>query len=747
MKTIRRASVLVAVGAALVAAAADIRLPDVTKGEINGRVAMLAWPVSGVEINRSAGVVRPQKLLSPEGCSAYLVPTQDLERELIYPCGKWFQPAIGRYRFWLEGPGLSTGDYGIVEYDAEPFQGRGMAMMFPLNPAGRVALSRSVSLRPETSFRLLQIRGVLLNGILGGPFDRHVRAEVAYAGVQMAAGSVFGAIFDRKTNDALALAPLATVTTGKTVQVMPVPPSNGTDVLVILERPRIVEAGEEEVDLSLQLGEKARKPDVFMNTSTHVFGVWYGVEGRTARLNVNSKALRYTGSDLVLKPHKVTTLRARLQKLPALGISLQVPNNGLPTTEISAEVFRAGSRTLLRKAPIHPGESIHIDSLPAELLEVDLAAGPWNFTRTIDLTPGVDGHVVFDLQPIVISGTVYYGYDVAPAAEVAFDLDRDWIRTTTDEAGKYRFTFWQPAHGYRAEIRIRNREGPPFTDAVFDDITTIDFHVPRTSFTVDVVDSVTHKPIAGAKVLAGNRWSAHGGSNALQTTVTNAEGHASLQPMREGEMVIRAQAEGYLDAAPVRRTVDSIEAADRFEIALEPAGDTRRVIVHAPDGRAAAGASVWAVRSTEGYQPPLWRGTADADGSLAIPRALREALFLIHFPGAAGSVRRLGDGDEIVWNLSPAAPPVTIDTKIQARLALWIDGVRVSGAPLHFLTGSMEATDARGLWSGESLPPQPFRMLAWQNLSASQIASGAYDAVATNISYPWPALVEVRPVD
>src|SRR5258708_21568455 len=115
----RGLTVAAVVLAAMVVAADDIRPPDVTKGEIDGKVGMLTWPVRGVEINRPGAGARAGKLLSPEGCSTYLVSTQDLERELIYPCGKWFQPPAGRYRVWLEGPGLSTAGYGIVNYDAE----------------------------------------------------------------------------------------------------------------------------------------------------------------------------------------------------------------------------------------------------------------------------------------------------------------------------------------------------------------------------------------------------------------------------------------------------------------------------------------------------------------------------------------------------------------------------------------------------------------------------------------------------
>ena len=732
---------------ALSVTADDIQLPDSSKGQINGKRAMLVWPVSGVQIVGESGA-KPNKLLSPDGCSVYLVPTDDLERELIYPCGKWFLPPAGRYRVWLEGSNLATGDYGIVSYDAEPFAGRGLAMMMPLEPAGRVALSKNITLRPETSFRLLQIRGPARNGVLLGPFDRRVRNESAHTGVQMGAGSVLAGIFDRKSNEAIALSRPVTVTTGKISTVSVLAPTKGTDIMAILDRPRVVKVGEEEVALTLDLGGVSRKPDVFMNTSTRVYAVWYGVDGRTAAVRVQSAALRYNGPVVVLRPQKVVTVRGKLEKLPTVGVSIRAPVGVLADAKTWLEVRGQHSRDALRTIPARLNESVRLEALPAEPLNIILIAGPWEFSRSVDLTSGADDDVAFDLQPIVVSGIVYYGRDPSPGAEVAFEADRDWIRTKSSEEGRYELAFWRPAWDYRAEVRVRDRAGPPFIDGLFDikENSTIDFHVPRTRFTVDVLDAVTRKPVEGAKVLGGNSWSARGGSDAVQTSITDATGRAHLQPMREGTMVVRARADGYLDSEPIRRTVDRIDDEGHMEIALRPVGETIRVRLRMR-GRDASGASVWAVRSTEGQQPPLWRGIAGADGVVEIPRSVREASFLVRHDGAASTIHRIADEKDVAWDLEPAAPPVVLKTQKQARLALWIGGMRVSGVALRFLTGSMEATDSSGTWSAQNLPATPLRVLAWHGASASQIEAGAYDAIATRVDYPWPSVVEIPTVD
>lgn len=742
----RSLAAVVVIAAVTAAAGEDPRLPDISTGQINGKVAMLVWPIEGVQ--RKGDGAKPQRLLSPDGCETHLVPTGDPERELLFPCGQWFQPPNGTYRVWLEKPGLSTVGHGVVSYEAEPFNGRGMAMMMPLEPAGRVALAKEVPLEEGVSFRLLQIRGPK-DGILLLPFERRLNATAARAGVQMGVGTVLAAIFDRRTNDAIALAPPLRIAAAQTSYAVPAPPVKGSDVFVTLERPRTVTGDEDEVALALQLGAVTRKPDLFMNTPRRVFAVWYGVEGQTAKLRVVSKSLRYTGPTLVLRPKQVVTLRGKLEILPSLGISVLAPDGALRAAEPQIEVRRPRDNELVRKAPITLGEPLRLEAVPAESLDVVLVVHPWEFRKAVDLSSGEDDSIVFELQPIVVTGTVYHGREIAPHAEVAFAVDRDMIRTTANSEGRYELVFWSPALDYRAEVVVKDRDGPPFVEGFLDvrRSCTIDFHVPSTRYTVSVVDAETKEPISGARVISGNDWSAREGSSAVQTAITDANGRASLPPLREGNLVVRARADGYFDSEPSRKSVEAIDAEGHFEIGLRPVGATGEVRLLTADGRGVAGAELWAVGTGDGHHPPLWRGTSDDGGRVVIPKTVRHSLFLIRSPFTASAIRRLDElrDEQEAWVLPPAATPIRVQASSQARLALWIDGVRVSGAALAFLTGSLEATDATGAWSTAKLQGRPLRLLAWR--SAVSIESGAYDVVATHVDYPWPAVIDLTPLD
>src|SRR5438445_817220 len=99
----------------LLAAAPSI--PDASKGEINGHVALMFRPGVATE----SGV----KPLSKEGCTVHMILADDQSRESVYPCGEWFQPEIpARFIAWMEEPGFVSYQR-IVGYAHEPFHGRG----------------------------------------------------------------------------------------------------------------------------------------------------------------------------------------------------------------------------------------------------------------------------------------------------------------------------------------------------------------------------------------------------------------------------------------------------------------------------------------------------------------------------------------------------------------------------------------------------------------------------------------------
>ena len=107
---------------------------------------------------------------------------------------------------------------------------------------------------------------------------------------------------------------------------------------------------------------------------------------------------------------------------------------------------------------------------------------------------------------------------------------------------------------------------------------------------------------------------------------------------------------------------------------------------------------------------------------------------------AASTIRQwTASADEVTWTLDAPAEPLTVFSQSGAVVALWLDGVKLTGPPLTFAAWSTPAINANGFWVGRNLPPKPLRLLL---LPRAAFASNAHDAVARQISYPWPARVE-----
>ncbi len=191
-----------------------------------------------------------------------------------------------------------------------------------------------------------------------------------------------------------------------------------------------------------------------------------------------------------------------------------------------------------------------------------------------------------------------------------------------------------------------------------------------------------------------------------------------------------------------------MESRGTYEVRLQPVGETVAIRLRSKDGKPISTAELWAVGATHGIQRPLWRGQSNAEGVAAVPRNIDGATLLIRSPVTASAVRPF-DADssnrEIV--LGAPAPAIQLNAAPRTRIALWIDGVRVTGPAVTFLTWSSEVSDAEGKWSATNLPAQPLRLLAWRRAAEHEIAEGLRDAHAMMIPYPWPAAVTLQPAD
>lgn len=687
--------------------AANVTVPDLRTGNVDGLKGVLFWPA---DMPNPKG--EPQPLPSAEGCEVHFVPHSDLDRELRYPCGKWLVlPASDRYNVWLETNGRMTPSLSMLVYSRKPFDGAGMGSIMPVTPAGLIAANRSMPESESLRFLLIHAGAAWADRI----FDRRVPARDAHTPVQMPEGRVVAGRFDKKTNDAIALTRPVDIRSGTTTRVWPAAPSESDLLVVLTKPPELMLSKPIDARLVLDDGTSKKAPDVIVNGFERIIAIWYGVSARTAKVSLQSTAAFWAPQDVRFTRGKVTTVRSTVARLPKVSVSID--GNELP----QSMALDVGSRHLDVGAGVHD-----VEALPAEPLRVTLTIGKWKFNKDVDLSSGNDAQVAFDLEPIAVHGTVFHGDRAAPA-DIAFRSGEDeWVHVETDERGQYEATFWAPDE-HTIRVKLKDSSAPPFLDA-FREISksgTLDFHVPRTDYVVHVRDATTGRGVAGARVIAGSIWidDASRSHEEAQRVATDADGTAILPPLRKGQLIVDVHAEGFAAVEPLRMAVD--DEHHELEIALQPLRSAMTLQLMLPSGAPAAGADVWAFSDA---MQPLWRGTVDAAGALEVPDVAAHALLLIRHANAASTIRRVIASE--TWTLEPAAEPLTLAASKAGAVALWIDGVQLSGPPLAFAAWSGPATNPAGVWIGRNLPRKPLQVLV------SPGASGAQ-----RVDYPWPARV------
>jgi hypothetical protein len=725
-------------------AAEPISLPDSATGVIDGRIAVMFWPTSSTSGGKLGA------LLPTSDCRVMLAPWTDFAAEHAYDCGVWFQPAEGRYQAWLEkGDERISPTAATINYARAPFEGRGQLIVMPLEAGGRVALAPDVALPPGAEVSLMNFDSCC-RVALGVPFTRRVSdLRALYSGVMMPSGHVFAGMFDRRTRDAIAIARPVMVEGGKTVVTAPRAPAAGrSDVFVSLGRPI---RKSREVDV-VQLTLDNKKPEILFDGDDRIYAAWFDVKSDAARFAVASKTLRLQERILTLLPGRVTTVREELQKLPAVRVSLLAPAEAFGDEPVYVDAMPPSRTRTLQTAAIQPGGDALLEALPAEPVEIVLRSGAWRLRQSVDLSAGIDEQVVFDPHPIVVNGEVFHGRERAANALVEFEADDGFVKSTADREGRYRITLLRGGDAWTIQVTIPGRAGPPFVDGFLqiNESRKLDLKVPRTDYSVRVVDAVNGRGIADARVFATNVFlhSPEAGDMTLsQRAVADQHGIAQLQPLREGRIEIQAAADGYAESEKVRGVVDEDDSKAEFEVRLQPIGETVPLQLRMSDGRTAGAAELMAVSAPHGSQPPLWRGQSDAHGVVRVPRNIDGAMLLIRSQDAASAVRTFDADASSDIVLQPPAAPIRVTVPSRTRIAVWIDGIRVSGPAVTFLTWSSEASYAEGSWWAKNLPAQPLRILAWQWTAVQEIATGLRDANAATIPYPWPSNVALNPLD
>jgi Carboxypeptidase regulatory-like domain len=724
---------------------------DPRKGEIDGKAALALWARSDTA---------EQALLDPHGMTVHFVPVAEPDQEFVFPCGEWFSPPAGEYRFWLEGNGQISPAQGVMGYAAAPFRGRGSVAMSEVVRAGTVALDQAVRLESDQDLRLLYVGVQNRSGAPQPEMSRRVLARNE-SGVLMPAGPLLAGLYDEKANEYRWLTRPLGVPAGGEVLVGPPKKRSGTDVFAILDRPKPAVSFQEYDARAVLIGAdgKALQADLLMPTAERLFAVWYGVEERVATLEIRSPSVFLPHREIALRPGKVETYRGKLRPLPQLSVQVDLPaelasrEDGLITVSTFPERQKVAERPLARG-----GGRFLFEKLPVQQLEVVVDLPPWRFTERPDLSDGFDHQVEIYARGVRVSGTVYRG-PKPHSAMVSFRFwtggDKYTLRVDTDSEGNYQAQFFRPTSV--ALVELDGAPGPPFIQMLSDSFehdTALDFHLPGNSFSVRTVDAETGAAVTGAEVKYINYRGAPGEDlrKVVGRRVTDSKGRAALPPLTPGEVWLTASADGYREPEYLKVPIDEDESGREIEVALEPEDSHGgRLSLLLPNGAPAGAAEVVATEGSNGQG--FWRGSAGPDGLVDLPARIQGSLLLAK-SSLSGALARVWSGGDEEWTLPPAAPPLEVSVKRSwgdpapwARIAVAIDGQVFTGALLQWLAGS-SGTDGRGLWLGSGLPQAPLRVVAWVPADDTP-----RDPVALVSSFgvtavpPWPGIVELEAVE
>lgn len=739
----RRAGVLVCLLSAALSVAAQRSVPalfpDRTQGEIDGKRAVSFW-VQGEERNEVA---------DQTSYEVRLVPADDLDQELAYPAGHWIDPQPGRYRYWMEGNFQMSGGTSVLSWRGGPFKGFGHVNVQRLFPAGRVRLDSSVGTTPERALRLLHLDSHLTR--YEHPqreMVRRLHGAAAHEGGLMPEGRVLAALFDSAKNEYLGVSRPVPVSAGSTTVVTPRPPDERhSHLVVLLERPRTIPRLDlYTLECWVEIAGQKHSPDVTVPTPSRLYAVWYDLPSSSATLNVDSSGVYAEPVRLQLRSGKAERAEVALQPRPSLEVSWNLPES-LDADSVDVEVEAVLRESIVAESTQARTKEHHVfTQLPPEEVEVSLTAGLWTFQEHVDLRRG-DQRVEFSPVPIAIFGSVFKGDETTPAA-IRFEIGGGkTFEVQTDDDGEYQVTVFRPIRA--ATVSLRDRSGPPFIADFFDEpIETSrrqDFEIPDNSIRVRVVDERTGEGLPGATVNVENE--VPGGRTYAQRAHTDEDGLALLPPLRVGRVEASARADGYLPSGePVSLEILAEGAPGEITIQLAPEGEKDQLRLVLPDGRPAAQAEVRAHASGTGRGGSWW-ARADEGGHVEIPKAVAGQVLFVRHPAAAFLARAwpVGSPSETIWQLPTASGTLRVRTTDPwgnaiggAGISLWIEGLRLEGTILAWLTRTTGGSNANGMWQAGTIPSTSVRLLASTPGQAPHPEN-----LAQEVAPPWPPLVEL----
>lgn len=738
-------------------------------GVIDGNSAVAVLP-GDYKDDKFAG------FLDPAGLEVRLTPTDDSGVELAYPAGTWFVPPKGHYRMWLQGNWQMSRVSQVVAWGPVAGTG-GRISTTTVVPAGLVNLPPGLETSPDLDLHLLHAGSYLEGDFARTELSiRRATTEVGN-GVLLPEGKAVGALWDPKGRRYVALSRPFDVRARRTVEVPLRQPGEAADLVVQLTRKTMaLRTPDMEVKLAVRQQGSDRPADLAVFTAERVFGFWYDLPAGPAELVGEGREDIVPVQSLQLQAGKIERVTAQMAPRPALEVQLDLPSRLLHENPV-LEVRQLPSGEVLERRALKPESGTErFEKLPAAPLRVDLQTAIGAFSGKADLSSGRDGFLLLKPDVITLAGRVFYGSNGHPAKLTFANAARE-TKIETEEDGRYEAVFLQAVQ--TVSIQLDGVEREPWFDFFRPAIAAsqeLDFRIPAGDFRVRVRDARTGKPIPGAAVEVRNNFQPEepkegsvasdsrrprGDRAVFQRVKTEEAGEARLPPLRRGSVELRASADGYSKMREATKEEIPDENTERtFELRLEPIGETVAVRLRLPNGAPASDAQALLVRSlAEGEE--VFSGRADGEGVVQVPRGQSGVLLLKH-PAAAVAVRDWqpqpegAEEPDPEWALpATAEQPLTVLVKDPARneavaraeILLWLDGRRLSGRCLAWLTGRPTGTDANGFWTGNNLPRTGLSILAWAPQGRQGGVAGPSNSQATPVAYPWTQVVELNAVE
>lgn len=713
---------------------------------------------------------RPVELLDPEGVAVHMTKADDPGRELSFPAGWPFLPPPGPWRVWLQS------DWSITPYNNVIFFPRiwpdtGITShQLPIAPGGKVEWAEGAM--PDGELWLLHV-GEHPWGI-GYEFSRRIPLIDLADGILMPPGPVVAGLWNSSMKRLLALSRPFLVRVGRSVAV-PVRAARATDadLIVFARRPMHVDNRDMEghVLVVRQRGEEYR-PDLTLPTLGGVYAIWYDLPQGSSMIEGSNDSLYLERHVLDLRGGSVERLDAELLRRPRLEVTLILPG---PLRKAPLQLMATSLLTNERVAAVDLPRTAGrhtFDRLTGGPFEIALETIAGTIRQQVELKPGEETFVTLEPDWIEVFGTVTVAGE-PQAATVRFQtVAGDWVEADSVEDGTYTAVALQPLRW--VDVRLDSIAGDSWTDTFAPPIRAsqkLDIEIPDGEAIVHVVNAVTGEGIADAFVDVRNEYFQSDSETAgdardplrRQRMIgrshrTNSKGSVRLPPPRPGRLEISASAAGYRRLEePLTFQIEDPPQDLSVEVPLVPVDDTVELHLTLPNGEAAVNAEV-VLTSLPSLRAIDYSGRADSAGVVRLPRSRGPALVLLRHPEAASGIlewRESSDIERVEWTFSPTAEAPFLVQVVEpggqapvggAGISLWIGQWRLSGWKLSWLLDTRPNTSPAGLWRANRLPGSALRILASVPPLQEDAEVLGFESLATEVSFPWPAVVRIEAV-